>query len=105
MRSFPESDWKHLRKIRPVALDRLCKLILGEIATLAADDSHSHHERYLKIYERVHKRDEDIARAFNDPRRSRAVLQLAAMSKLELLAPDEMAGFSEETQERIRAYL
>lgn len=93
-----ESDWKHLRKLRPVALDRLCESALGEVASLLAKDDLSNHERFLEVFRRVLDRNEDIAMAFDDVRRSNADARLAAMCGLGLLRPDELAQFTEETQ-------
>ena len=96
-RNFPESDWRVLRELRPRALQRLCERALNEIrdATTAADrDSH---QRFLAVYHLVHERNEDIARAFDAPRRSQAFSQLASMKSLGLLESEELARFSPET--------
>ncbi len=97
----PESDWKKFRRLREVALERLCDRTLKEIARLAVDASSGSHQRYLEIYELIQRRDREIARAFNDPRRSRALQQLSAMHALGLLEDGELDAFTDETRETV----
>lgn len=102
-RDFPESDWKVFRKLREVALERFCERVLGDIGRIASNGTKSHHARYLEIYRLVEQRDEELADAFNDPRRSRAVLQLVAMHSHGLLTQDELLAFTPETRETVEA--
>ncbi len=67
---FPESDWKVFRELREVALDRFCERILNEATSLISDDSSTAHERFLKLCEHVGDRNHEIARAFDEPKRS-----------------------------------
>src|SRR4051812_25780951 len=94
-----ESDWKILRDIKPLALDRLCQQILDEITAVARDPDQGSHAKYGKIYGLIHDRDEDIADAFNDLSRSKALFKLAIMNRLGLIKIDELAQFSQETRE------
>ena len=98
-RNFPESDWRILRELRPRALERLCERVLSEISDVSSESGKSFHERYLAIYKLVERRNEDIARAFDDPRRSRAFFQLAAMKSFGLLRPAELKRFTADTLE------
>jgi hypothetical protein len=100
-RGFPETDWKLFRKLQAMALERFCERILAEIAELAAKPDQSAHQRYLAIYKRLHERDDELANAFNDSRRSVALQQLACMQSLGLLTPEELAGFSPPTRESV----
>ena len=100
-RDLPESDWKAFRKLREVALARFCEHVLGEIGTIASTGGVSYHDRYLKIYRLIGNRDEELARAFNDPRRSRAILQLAAINSYGLLSAEELLSFTPETREAV----
>jgi hypothetical protein len=100
-RDLPESDWKAFRKLREVALARFCERVLGEIGTIASTGAISYHDRYLKIYRLIGNRDEELARAFNDPRRSRAILQLAAINSYGLLSAEELLSFTLETREAV----
>jgi len=100
-RDLPESDWKAFRKLREVALARFCERVLGEIGTIASTGATSYHDRYLKICRLIDNRDEELARAFNDPRRSRAILQLAAINSYGLLSEEELLSFTPETRETV----
>lgn len=97
-RQIPESDWKKFRRLREVALERFSDRILKEIASLASDPSSGPHPRYLEIYRLIHRRDREMARAFNDPRRSNALQHLSAMHALGLLEVGELDAFTDETR-------
>jgi hypothetical protein len=99
---IPESDWKKFRRLREVALERFCDRTLKEIARLAADASSGSHQRYLEIYEFIQRRDREMGRAFDDPRRSRALQQLSAMHALGLLEVGELDAFTDETGEAVK---
>ena len=101
---FPESDWKGFRELREVALDRFCRRVLDEIEALRLDASRSHHERYLDVLRLLRERDEELAFAFNDPRRSQMIVQLAAMHAYGLVEPDELARFTPGTRARVESF-
>jgi hypothetical protein len=96
---FPEVDWKHLRALHPVALDRYCARIVEESAAIVADSAVSPHERYLRLYRLIRERDSSISTAFDDLRRSTAVRRLASMIELDLLSSDELNGFTPQTRD------
>ena len=98
---FPERDWKVLRKLKPIALDRFCKRALAELKYRAAADDGEHHAAYLAVYKMLESRDEELACAFNDMRRSQALLRLLHIRKLKLLTDEEWNEFSEETRQRV----
>jgi hypothetical protein len=102
-RHLPESDWKKFRKIRTIALERFCERVLKDIVRLASDDVRSCHDRYLEIFRLIDERDDELARAFNDARRSQAIFQLGLIHKYGLLEPGELASFTEETREAIES--
>jgi len=99
--SIDEADWQHLRRIKPAVLDRLCERILSQIARASRSPGKTNHERYLAVFKLIQRRDDDIADAFNDMRRSTAYQRIFAMHKLKLLTVEEIAGFSA----RLRAFL
>ena len=101
---FPESDWKIFRELRELALDRFCKRILDQLETLRLDTSRSHHERYLDTFRFLQDRDDEVAHAFNDPRRSRMLIQLAAIHAYGLLEPNELALLSSGTRDTIKSF-
>ena len=96
--NVPESDWKTFRELRQVALQRFCERVLDDLQFLIRDDSRSHHERYLAVFGLVQQRDEQLALAFNNPARSRMILQLMAIHALGLLSPDELGRFTQKTR-------
>ena len=100
---LPESDWKTFRKLREVALERFCERILAEVGRIASGAKRTSHARYLAAYALIQERDDQIARAFNDSRRSVAAMQLAAMMSLDLIRRDELQYFSLRTQGIVEA--
>ena len=104
-RVIHESDWKHFRQLRTVALDRFCQRVLGEVSRLAADTGTSSHDRYLALFQLIQDRDEELADAFNNPRRSTAFVQLARIQFTDLLTEEEFARFSPETQASVQVFL
>ena len=98
---FPESDWKIFRELRELALERFCNRVLEELEPLRLDTSRSHHERYLDVFRLLQSRDEELAHAFNDPRRSKMIVQLAAIHAYSLLEADELARFTPDTRDTI----
>ena len=104
-RGMIESDWKLFRQLRPLALDRFCQRVLAEVGRLAADTGRSSHERYLAVFKLLQRRDEELADAFNNPRRSTALAQLARIRAEGLLTEEEFAGFSPEIRASVQISL
>jgi len=97
-----ESDWKVFRSLHKVALDRFCKRVLDEAAAITGDNNRTHHERYLALFALIKKRDEDVARMFDELKRSTAKLHLLMLWKDDLLTDAEIGRFSPELQEWLR---
>ena len=102
---IPEKDWKVFKRLREVALERFCKSILAEIVKVVSDESKEAHLRYLAVFKLVSKRDKQLASAFDDLRRSTALLQLTLIHRLKLLSDEEILQFTAETQRRVTAPL
>jgi hypothetical protein len=100
---MPRDVPERLKKFKAVALalERFCERTLAEIAKLSATPGKSSHERYLDVYRRLDDRDKELARAFNDMRRSTMITQLAQMRVLGIVNDDELAQFSGGTREVI----
>ena len=96
-----ESDWKLFRELHPILLNRFCQRVLTRVAELASNDSQTPHERYLELYELIRKSDRALAGAFDDQRRSTALLQLRIMHAHDLLTEAELARFSPEAKNTI----
>jgi hypothetical protein len=104
MSDFPETDWRVLRSLHDPALERYCTRVLDDVAVIARG-SGTAHERYLRLFRAVRDHDDHIAQAFNDSRRSRAMLQLVALTRLGLVTDEEFSRFSEPTRETVRGLL
>lgn len=100
---IPERDWKAFRKLSAVALERLCERILKGVGRMAAQEGETHHARYLALYQFIDEQNDVMARAFDDPRRSSALFQLAALVALDLVTAEELAAFTPDTQSRVEA--
>jgi len=101
LRHFPESDWKKFKSLREKALQRFCERAINDLAAIAADESLSYHQRYLKIFGLLEERDEQMAAAFNELSRSRAMSQLRLINSYWLLEPGELDALSSETRDSI----
>ena len=103
VRGVSESDWKIFRRVREPALDKFCGRILGELDLISRDGSLSNHERFLEVFRLLQDRNYELAQAFDAPRRSQMLIQLAKMHSLGLLEAEELARFAPKTQETIAA--
>ena len=74
---------------------------LHELSGIFGDKKHSHHERYLAIYDLMRKKDRKLAIAFDDLRRSTAIPQIAVIHSYGLITADEFQRFSPRTREVI----
>lgn len=98
---IPESDWKLLRGIHRVALNRFCEQVLQECPPLIDAPGRTPHERYLALYKLLQERDDTLAGTFNDLRRSTAISRLIAMRGGGWVTDEEMQGFTPETRDRV----
>ena len=99
---IPESDWRHFKKVRSVLLERYCARVLADLQDAIGATEGTAHERYLRVFKLIDQRNDDMGRAFDDFRRSTAVMQLGIMRRMELLTDEELSVFSPETQARVR---
>jgi hypothetical protein len=105
VRGIAESDWNLLRQLKPLALDRLCQRILSEVGQLTSADAASSHDHFLAVFDLIELRNSELAVAFDDLRRSNAILKLACMRSHQLITDEEFGAFSQQTREAIEAYL
>lgn len=105
MREIKEADWKVLRRVHPLALERFCERVLAQIDRAARDGAKSHHERYLQIFRIIKQSDREIACLFDNPRRSHALTMLAQIRSQGLLTEDEFSSLSPETRGAIQMLL
>lgn len=102
-RDLPEADWKTSRALQAMALERFCERTINEAGTIASNSSASHHTRYLDLFQLIERRDGEIARAFNNPRRSNIVLQLATIVSHGLLTQDELKRLTPRIRETVES--
>lgn len=105
MDRIPESDWKIFKELHKLALERYCQRVIDELVNVAADGGKSHHERYLALFRLIRDRDKELAGAFDEFRRSTAVLQLSLIKSLGLLTDEEFTRFSPETRRQVDHWL
>jgi hypothetical protein len=103
MPDIPERDWRVLRDLRVLALERFCERVFREISEISSAADTSWHQRYGALFGLIERRDREIASAFDNASRSRAIIQLAEWHSLGLLTEEEWKRFTPETRERIGA--
>jgi hypothetical protein len=103
--AIQEADWKLLRTVHPLALERYCDRVLREVEQVVQDSSKGTHERYQGLFELVQTRDREIARLFNDPRRSTALMMLAGLHAEGLLTKEEFSRLSPDTRNAVATRL
>lgn len=101
--SISESDWKKLRQLHEVALQRYCDQVLRECRYVIDQAGDSPHERFLELYQLLYTRNRELAGAFDDLRRSTAIARLAAMRRLGVVTDDDLSTFSVETRVVVQA--
>ena len=102
MREISEPDWKVLRRVHPLALERFCERVLAEIDRVSHNSAKSHSSRYLEIFKIIEQRNREMASIFDDPRRSYALTMLAQIRSQGLLTEDEFSRLSPETRSAIK---
>lgn len=100
-----ESDWKIFKELRPVALQRYCKRVMGDVDKIIHKESGDAHERYIEMYKIVHDADKKLSHMFDGFSRSKALHQLVMYYGNDLLKEEEIDQLSDETRERILAIL
>jgi len=103
--AIKEADWKLLRTVHPLALERCCDRVLREVERVVQDISMGTHARYKAPFDLVQKRDREIARLFNDPRRSTAMTMLAGLHAEGLLTDEEFSRLSPDTRSTVVTFL
>ncbi|USX24367.1 hypothetical protein NHH73_17245 [Oxalobacteraceae bacterium OTU3CINTB1] len=101
MPDIKESDWRHVRDLKPVLLDRYCRRILSEFEKIASKHDEPAHPRYLALFKLVDERDRELGDMFNDLKRSNAIFKILFLRQNGVFTEAEFAGFSDETKSRI----
>ena len=101
MNEIDEADWKLLRELKTVALERLCERVLQQVAPQCDSNGETNHQRFLKALSLIESGNDEIARAFDDLRRSNARERLRTMISLDLITDEELRGFSPELRKQL----
>ena len=100
---IPESDWRRFKEVHQKLLERFCSRTLDEVAAATQGMEGCAYDRYVKVYKLIRERDKELAKVFDDFRRSTAVIQLGMMQRMKLLTDEELSVFSEQTRAHIEA--
>jgi hypothetical protein len=104
-REIKESDWKLFSRLHPVALERFCKQVIEEICEATSNCTADYHKHYLEVFSLIIDRNQQMARAFDDVRRSTAIILLTNIREGGLLTDEEFSQFSEETRAGVESIL
>lgn len=100
-----ESDWKVMKRLQPVALERFCDRTLSEVTRLASEPGKSSYERYNTVFQTLRERDEELGKAFDDLRRNTLLPCLLNMRRLGLVTDEEFSRFSGDIRRTIEEVL
>lgn len=103
MRDIPESDWKKVRAMKDDLLGVFCDRILDKAGAIIADRSDGAHATYIALWRLLEKEDHAVVNMFDDVKRSTAIFKLVAWKRHGLISDTELAKFTPETQESVRA--
>ena len=102
MKDLPESDWRLLRSMKDDLLRRASRTAIEHVHGIVIGPNDDPHKIYLDLYRVVQSEDDKIGEMFNDMRRSTGILRLGQMVRQELITPEELQFFTQETQDRAR---
>lgn len=94
-----------LRRLHPLAVERFCERVLAEVDRVIHNKTEGAHQRYLDIFRIMERRDREMARLFDSPRRSQGLMMLAGIRSAGLLTEDEFSSLSPETRGVIQMLL
>ena len=100
-RKIKESDWKVLRDLYGVALERYCRRTIEEFRSATESCSSSYHDCYLNLFKLIQMRDKQLAALFDDLRRSNAFFILLSLKRAGLITADELMRISAETRDEL----
>jgi hypothetical protein len=104
-REIKESDWKVFKELHAIALDRYFERAIAEIDGALRKKDETDRERFWNTVKLADERRKEVAKLFDDYRRSTALFQLAAIRSQKLLTDEEMSRFSAECREIVDLYL
>lgn len=105
MRPIKESDWKYLRSIKDLILNRHCEGILKVIDLILQNRKGEEHKSYIQIYSLAKRKDKEIATTYNDLKRSNALEKICHMRRHFAMTDEEFSKFSDETKDIVNHIL
>ena len=94
-----EAEWKVFRGLHAIAVERYCQRVIDEARTTIDSHGEGYHDRYLKLFDLLRRRDKELGRTFDDLKRSNAVTLLLSIKRQNLLTDEEWMRLSAETRE------
>jgi hypothetical protein len=101
--TIPEDDWKRFKDLKTVALERFCEKVLVECGEVLGNSDRSPHDRYLELSRLMKERDRELAGALDYHSRSKTVMQLIAMRRLNVASGEDLQSFSSKTRNTVEA--
>ena len=86
-------------------MERFCRRAVEEISAATSDRHGDYHACFLQLFALVNERNRELARTFDDLRRSNAVSLLAGLMEEGLLSEEEFSQFGPETRAAVAAIL
>ncbi len=92
-----------MRSMKARVLNDACARILAGVESIVQKRDGRDHEAYLSLWALLKKEDAEIASMFDDFKRSTALFKLTAWQRYGLVSESDLALFTEETQNTVKA--
>ena len=99
-----ESEWRKFKKLRKICLERFCDQVLSEAKSVCSSRDQSSQESYYDLYQLIHDKDKELAKAFDGLSRNKAFIQLMLMFRMGLVEEWQLDEFEDETKDKIREF-
>lgn len=98
-----EADWKNYKSMIPLLRERYLRDRNKELTTILNRDTSTPTENFWAAHERMREIGRTISDCLDDHRKSRMIHNLMLMYGHQMIADDDLDGFSEEVRRRISA--
>ena len=100
-----DADWKMLRELHPVVMDRFCQRHLDNVSKMINTTTVGAHQRYKDIVGLMKSFENLMNLLFADFRRSDGLMKLAGLREAKLVTDEEYARFGEATHRWVEEFL
>ena len=100
-----ERDWKVFKELHPIAMDRFFEKTVKDLQQPLWTKNKPAQERFWDAWTYATRQQEQTAILFDDFRRSTAILQARMIHANHLYSDEEVARFSPEMRDRLRAFV